>query len=348
MGRTLVTGGTGFVGSHLVRMLLERGDEVRCTVRATSRLDGLEGLDVELVEADATDRRAIRRAMRGVDRVFHVAGVTSLRRSPEFLRKANVIGTRTVLGECLRADVGRVVYTSSVAAVGPAEPGTTVDEKHVWRPCGLPYADSKHAAETEALAAGAKGLPVVIVNPAHCLGWGDHLRSSTDVVRRFLLRRIPAYVDGTINIVDAEDVARGHLLADELGRVGERYILGDRNYTWDRLFAELARVSGVEAPPIRLPFAGAMAFAEAMERMPGHTLVTRTEVLGVHQRWAFRSTKARKELGWRTRPHEETVRLSVEWYLEREGERLRRQGRRQPLGLRAAGELLRQLERVVP
>jgi dihydroflavonol-4-reductase len=348
MGRTLVTGGTGFVGSHLVRLLLARGDDVRCTVRSTSRLDALEGLDVELMEADTTDRPAVRRAMRDVDRVFHVAGVTSLRRSPEFLRKANVIGTRTVLGECLRADVDRVVYTSSVAAIGPADPGTTADENHVWRSCGLPYADSKHAAESEALAAGAKGLPVVIVNPAHCLGWGDHLQSSTDVVRRFLLRRIPAYIDGTINVVDAEDVARGHVLADELGRVGERYILGGRNYTWDRLFSELAHVSGVEAPAIRLPFAGAMAFAEAMERVPGPTLVTRTEVLGVHQRWAFRSTKARKQLGWTTRPHEETVRSSVEWYREREGERLRRQGRRQPLGLRLTGHVLRQMERVVP
>ena len=348
MGRTLVTGATGFIGSCVARRLVERGDEVRCTVRASSELDPLEGLDVELVRADVTDRAAVRRALRGVDRVFHVAGVTSLRAPAEVLRRTNVLGTRTVLGESLRAGVERVVHTSSVAAVGPAEPGTTADEQHVWRSCGLAYADSKAAAEAEALRFAAQGLPVVIVNPAHVLGWGDVGRSSTDVVRRFLLRRIPAYVDGTLNVVDVEDVAHGHLLADALGRPGERYILGNRNYTWDRLFADLARASGVEAPPIRMPVAAALALAEVAQRSPGPTPVTVDEVRGASQRWAFRSTKARRELGWETRPHEETIESTVAWYRDREGERLRRSGRRQPLGLRIAGGAVRRLERVAP
>ena len=348
MSKTLVTGATGFLGSHVVRALLERGDDVRCTVRTTSRLDAIAGLDVQTVKADVTDRAAIRRALRDVDRVFHVAGVTSMRASAESLRRANVLGTRTVLRECLRADVERVVYTSSVAAIGPADRGATADEAHVWRSCGLAYADTKHVAETEALRVGAQGLPVVVVNPAHVFGWGDMGRSSTDVVRRFLLRRIPAYVDGTINIVDVEDVARGHLLADALGRPGERYILGDRNYTWDRLFSDLARASGIEAPPIRMPFAAALAFAEVAERTPGPTPVTVNEVRGSAQRWAYRSTKARKELGWTTRPHEETVERTVAWYLDREGDRLRRSSRRQPLGLRLAGQAVRQIERVAP
>jgi dihydroflavonol-4-reductase len=348
MSTTLVTGATGFIGSAVARQLVERGDEVRCTVRATSNPVALEGLDVELVEADVTERQAVRRALKGVDRVFHVAGITSLRASDDALRRANVLGTRTVLGECLRAGVERVVHTSSVAAIGPAERGTTADETHVWRSCGLAYADTKHAAEAEALRFGAQGLPVVVVNPAHVLGWGDMGRSSTDVVRRFLLRRIPAYVDGTINIVDVEDVARGHVLADALGRPGERYILGDRNYTWARLFSDLARASGIEAPPIRMPFPAALALAELAERTPGPTPVTVNEVRGSAQRWAFRSTKARRELGWTTRPHEETVERTVAWYVDREGDRLRRSGRRQPLGLRLAGQAVRQIERVAP
>jgi dihydroflavonol-4-reductase len=343
MGSTLVTGGTGFVGSHVVRALLERGDDVRCTVRTGSDTAELDQLGVRTVVAEVTDRSAIRRALRGVDRVFHVAGVTSLRRPAEQLRRTNVLGTRTVLGECLRAGVERVVHTSSVAAIGPADRGQVADEQHVWRSCGLAYADSKHAAEAEALRFGAQGLPVVIVNPAHVLGWGDRGRSSTDVVRRFLLRRIPAYVDGTLNVVDVEDVARGHLLADALGRPGERYILGDRNYTWDRLFADLARASGVEGPPIRMPLQVALAFAEIAERSPGPTPIAVDEVRGAAQRWAFRSTKARRELGWTTRPHEETVERTVSWYVDREGERLRRHGRRQPVGLRLAGHAVRRL-----
>ena len=348
MGKTLVTGATGFIGSYVARALAERGDDVRCTVRSTSALDAIAALDVETVKADVADRAAVRRAMRDVERVFHIAGLTSLRAPADVLQRANVIGTRVVLGEALRAGVERVLHTSSVAAIGPAEPGTTADEQHIWRSCGLAYADSKYAAELEALRFGAQGLQVVTVNPSHTLGWGDLGRSSTDVVRRFLLRRIPAYVDGTLNVVDVEDVARGCLLAEALGRPGERYILGNRNYTWDRLFSDLARASGVEAPPIRMPLPAALAFAELSERAPGPSLITVDEVRGASQRWAFRSTKARKELGWTTRPHEETVERTVAWYMDREGERIRRAGRRQPLPLRLVGHAVRGLERVTP
>ena len=348
MGKTLVTGGTGFVGSHVIRALLDRGDDVRATVRPTSRTDELEHLGVQTVVADVTDRAAFKRALRGVDRVFHVAGVTSLRATPERLQQVNVEGTRVVLDACARAGVGRVVFTSSVAAIGPAPPGKTADERQRWRRIGLPYAESKHAAEQEALRHAQEGLDVVVVNPAHVLGWGDRNRSSTDIVRRFMLRRIPAYVDGTLNVVDVEDVARGHLLADALGRTGERYILGDRNYTWDRLFADLGRFSGIEPPAIKLPTLVALALAEAAERAPGPTPITVNEVRGASQRWAYRSAKARRELGWSTRPHEETVERTVSWYLDREGDRLKRHSRRQPFGLRVAGGALRGLERVTP
>ena len=219
MPTTLVTGATGFVGSHVARALVARGDDVRVTVRATSNLDALAGLDVETTIADLTDRRAVRRALQGVARVFHVAGSTNLRAQAEALFEANVVATRVVLEECLRAEVERVVHTSSTAAIGPAPKGGTADERQLWRGgLGIPYADAKHEAEVEALRIAARGLPVVVVCPAYVLGRGDLGRSSTELVRRFMLRRIPAYVEGAINVVDVEDVAAGMLLADARGR----------------------------------------------------------------------------------------------------------------------------------
>ena len=274
MGVTLVTGATGLVGSHVARMLMERGDDVRLTVRGRSRLDNIRGLDAETVECDILDRRALRRALRGVDRLFHAAGYTSLRAPADVMFKVNVDGTRLVMEEALRAGVGRVVYTSSVAAVGPAPHGSTADETQLFRAgrFGLPYLNSKHEAEREALRAAAAGLPVVIVNPAHVFGRGDLYRSSTELVRRFLRREIPAYVDGALNVVDAEDVAAGHLLAEERGVVGERYILGNRNFTLDRLFADLGRLSGVEPPAVKLPLPVALTMARAAQAMPGRPL----------------------------------------------------------------------------
>ena len=174
--------------------------------------------------------------MRGIDRVFHVAGTTNLGLPRGETFALNLEATRIVLGEALRTGVERAVYTSSVAAIGPAQRGSTADETDAWDGgrYAIPYVDSKHEAEVAALRLIARGLPLVIVNPAHVMGAGDPGRSSTTLVRRFLRRQIPAYVDGTVNIVGVEDVARGHILADDRGVVGERYILGNRNYTMDR------------------------------------------------------------------------------------------------------------------
>jgi dihydroflavonol-4-reductase len=342
VARVLLTGATGFVGSHVARALLARGDEVRVTVRPSSPEKALDGLDVERVQADILDRQAMRRAARGIERVFHVAGSVNLRLPAEQLLRVNAEGTRTVLDACLAEGVERAVHVSSVAAIGPARPGGAVDERHVRAgPLGIPYADAKHAAEVEALRVAARGLDVVVACPAHVLGAGDERRSSTEVVRRFLLKRIPAYVDGGINIVDVQDVTAGLLLCDELGTPGERYILGTRNYTWQRLFAELERVSGVEGPALRLPVTAALALAEAAARAPGPTPVTPAEIRTAAHWWTYRSAKARRELGWTTRPHEDTVEETVRFHVERLGDRLLRIGRRQPLAWRLAGQAVR-------
>jgi dihydroflavonol-4-reductase len=339
VGKTLVTGATGLVGSHVARALVERGDDVRVTVRERSPRGAIGGLDVETVTADVLDRRQVRRALRGVDRLFHVAGTTNLRAGWREQYRTNVEGTRIVLEEALRAGVRRVVHTSSVAAIGPAEHGSTADERQPFTAgrYGLPYVNAKHEAEKVALDVAAHGLPVVIVNPAHVLGRGDLHRSSTEIVRRFLRRQIPLYVDGALCIVGADDVARGHLLADERGGVGERYILGGRNFTNDRLFADLGRLSGVEPPAIKLPLHAALALARTAEAMPGRPAVTVDEVRAMSLWWAFRSTKAKRELGWTTGHHEQPLADAIAWYREREPQKLRRPGTRQPLALRLAG-----------
>ncbi len=344
MSLTLVTGATGLVGSHVTRLLVERGDRVRVTRRVGSVMELLDGLDVETVRADILDRQSVRRALRGVTRVFHVAGLTSLRAAADTLFRLNVDGTRIVLEEALRAGVERAVLTSSVAAIGPAKRGATADETQVFRAgrFGLPYVNSKHEAENEALRIAAHGLPLVIVNPAHVMGKGDLHRSSTELVRRFLRRQIPAYVDGALNIVDAEDVARGHLLADEHGRIGERYILGNRNFTLDRLFADLGRLSGVAPPAVKLPLPVAIQLAHAAEALPGTPVTTVGEIKAASLWWAYRSTKAKRELGWAPSHHEDTLVATIEWYRSREPDLLVPPGTQQPLGLRLAGFGVRQ------
>jgi dihydroflavonol-4-reductase len=316
-------------------MLAERGDELRLAIQPGETSD----LDCEKVACDVRDRRAVRRALKGVAKVFHCAGVTSV--SPadaELVFEVNAGGTKLVMEECLRAGIERVIYSSSAAAVGPAEPGGSADESQIFTAgrLGIPYVNSVHEAEAEAMRAAARGLPVVCVNPAMVLGAGDARLTSTRLVRSFLLGRVPLYTDGAVCVVDVRDVADGHLRADARGRPGERYLLGGRNFTFERLFADLGRISGVE-PPLRVPARAARAAAAAL---PGGWPLTPLEVRAASQWWTYRATKARRELGWRARPHEETLEATVAWHLEREHERIARTRRSRPLQYRLAGAAL--------
>ncbi len=351
MGKTLVTGATGFIGSHLARALAERGDDLRVLARRSSNHGALEGLEYERTTGDVTDRRAVRRAMAGVVRVFHVAGRTSLREQDRAaVWEANARGARLIFDEALKAGVERVVHTSTVGAIGVAKPKGAIDETATFDigHLGIAYVNSKHEAELEALRAVARGLDVVIVNPSFALGPDAPRGTSMDLVRRFLLRRIPAYVDGALNIVDVRDVAQGQLLADQKGKTGERYILSGRNFTLDRLFADLARISGIEPPSVKLPGQVMLGLLEAGSRVhlpvPGAPDEVRSAMLW----WTYRNTRAKQELGFSPRPHEETLEAAVRWQAEQLGDQLG-EGSRGPeqLVMSALGRVLRLGERVI-
>jgi len=326
MSKTLVTGGTGFVGVHLVSELARRGDDLRLLVRDQSNTEPLKGIEFERASGDVTDRESVRKAMTGVERVFHVAGTTSMRsRARDRVFEVNVDGTRNVMEEALRAGVIRAVLTSSSSAVGAAKPGETIDEDHPFtvRRLGIAYINSKHEAELVAMRAAAKGLPVVIVNPSFVLGPDDPNPSGTSnaLVRRLLLRRVPGYLDGAINIVDVRDVAKGHLLADERGEEGERYLLTGRNFTLQRLFSDLSRIANVPPPPLRMRSRLVLAGVEGMELIGLRIPTSADEVRSGTQWFTYRNDKAVSQLGWEPRPHEETLEDTVRWQLDQLGER---------------------------
>jgi dihydroflavonol-4-reductase len=350
MAKTLITGASGFLGSHLARALAERGDELRVLARRSANLDLLEGVELERITGDVTDRRAVRRAMGGVARVFHVAGRTSLRaRDRDDVFAVNHRGAQIVFEEALEAGVERLVHTSTVGAIGVAKPGGKADETTPFEigHLGFAYVNSKHEAELEAFRLAARGLPVVIVNPTFVLGPDDPTGTSMGLVRRFLCGQIPAYVDGALNIVDVRDVAAGHLLADEKGDVGERYILGGRNFTLDRLFADLGRISGVEPPPLKLPLGVAMGGIGAARALHLPLPVNPDEVRSAALWWTYKNTKAKRELGFAPRPHEETLEDAVAWQLGELGHR-RRPGGLERAVLRGFAGTARVAGRAIP
>jgi dihydroflavonol-4-reductase len=347
MTKTLITGGSGFLGSHLVRALAERGDDLRVLARRSSKLGHLDGIEFERATGDVTDRRAVRRAMQGVDRVFHVAGRTSLRSGDRAAVFAtNLRGAQIVFEEARQADVSKVVHTSSAGAIGVARPKGAADESSPFEigHLGLAYVNSKHEAELEAFRHAAHGLPVVIVNPSFVLGPDDPSRTSMGLVRRFLLGQIPAYVEGALNIVDVRDVAQGHLLADEKGESGERYILAGRNFTFDRLFADLSRISGVDPPPLKLPTAVAVNGLRLAERLRIPVPTRQEEIVSASLWWTYRNTKAKRELGFAPRPHEETLEDAVNWQLGELSGRTARGGAER-YAMRALNRALRPLAR---
>ncbi|HUY28311.1 MAG TPA: hopanoid-associated sugar epimerase [Candidatus Binataceae bacterium] len=317
----MVTGANGFVGCHVVRALLARGDRVRAMVREGADIAALAGLEVELARGDARDRAALERAVSGCDQVYHVAADYRLWvPDPAAMYASNVDGTRNVIEAAHAAGVRRIVYTSTVGALGIPHGGVGTEDTPVTL-ADMPghYKRSKFLAQQVALDAARAGAPVVIVNPSTPVGALDLKPTPTGrIIRDFLDRRMPAYMDTGLNLVDVEDCARGHLLAAERGRIGEKYILGGENLTLKEMLEHLARLSGMRAPRVRIPYAVAFGFAlgaEAVARAVTHRAprASLTEVRMARKRMFFDSSKARRELGYAPGPVDAALVRAIEF-----------------------------------
>jgi len=319
----LVTGASGFVGSHLARLLVARGETVRVLVRPTSRLESLRSLSLETAVGDLRDPESLRKALSGVRRVFHVAADYRLWASdPREIYESNVTGTRNLLAAARAAGVERFVYTSTVATIAVPRPQlpneatlAKVDEMIGH------YKRSKFLAEQEAQKAAADGLPVVIVNPTTPVGPGDWKPTPTGrVILNFANGRMPAYLDTGLNLVAVEDAAEGHLLAAERGRVGERYLLGGRNMSLKEILDVLARITGRPVPRIRLPHSLALAagYADAaVSRLLGREPTIPLEGVRIARHTMYVDcSKAERELGFRPGPVEAALERAVRWYQE--------------------------------
>lgn len=319
MKPTLVTGATGFVGWHVARCLLERGDRLRVLVRDPARLRELDG--VEAVQGDLRDAASLERAASGCGVVYHVAADYRLwTRHPGEMHRSNVEGTRHLLNAARQAGVERVVYTSTVGCVGiPAE--GIGDEQ---TPVGIedmkgPYKRSKFLAERVALEFAESGFPVVIVNPTAPVGDHDFKPTPTGkIVVDFTRGAMPAYLDTGLNVVDVRDVALGHLAACERGRVGERYILGAENLTLERIFVILAEALGRPAPKVKVPYAVAYAVGMVSTAWAAVTgkepLAPLDGVKMARKKMWVRQDKAVRELGFAPGPAAAALKRAVAWF----------------------------------
>lgn len=321
--KTLVTGGTGFVGANVVRALLKRGVEVRALVRPRSDTQNLDSLEVELVAGDLRDRGSLEAALDGCDIVYHVAAMYALwARNPREIYDSNVTGTINILEAAGQAGVQKIVYTSSVATIGLPKDGTPGTEEVPLPPEDMvsDYKRSKYLAEQEVLKYAQRGLPVVIVNPSFPVGaWDVKPTPSGQIIVNFLCGKIPAYVDTGLNVVDVEDVAIGHVMAAERGRIGERYILGHANLTLPELFQLLAQVAGMSAPRFRIPYGFAYLSAcvsEFVARTITHKppFATLAGVKLSRKRMFFDPSKAVRELGLPQTPAIEALSKAVRWF----------------------------------
>jgi dihydroflavonol-4-reductase len=319
----LVTGATGLVGSALARKLVADGTVVRALVRAGSQRSHLDGLDLEFIEGDMRDARAVRTAMAGVKHVFHVAADYRLwARDPNEIYDANVEGTRTIMREAKQAGVERIVYTSSVATIALRDDGAPADESvglSVAEGIGA-YKRSKIAAErlVEAMVADDQ-LPAVIVNPSTPIGPRDVKPTPTGrIIVEAARGRVPGFLDTGLNLVHVDDVAEGHIAALRHGRIGERYILGGENVLLADMLADIADLTGRRPPRWRIPRAVVIPVAYAAEtaaRFTGrHPFTTRDGVRMAEHHMFFTAAKAEQELGFTARPYRAALEDAIRWF----------------------------------
>ena len=343
--KAFVTGGAGFVGFHVARLLIEKGRSVKALVRDAGRGQGgmgaggsgvggkgaadrgaeeLLAAGAELIKGDLRDADAVRRAMAGCSEVYHVAADYRLWvPDPETMRDINVGGTRNVMDAALRLGVEKVVYTSTVGVLAVSADGTPADENTPSSADAMvgDYKLTKFLAEQEVRAFVEKGLPAVIVNPSTPIGPMDRKPTPTGkIIVDFLNGKIPAYLDTGLNFVDVEDVAAGHILAAERGRTGERYILGNVNMTLREFFGELARLTGRRPPRVRLPYAPVLLAAhlnEAASRLTGRPpAIPLTGVRMAGKYMFFDCSRAIRELGLPRSPIDGAITKAVSWFEE--------------------------------
>lgn len=318
--KVLVTGGAGFIGHHVVRLLTERGDDVRVALAPGEADVALQGVDCERVVADVRDLPQVRAAVEGCDAVIHMAAVYSLWMLDwRPLYQVNVQGTRNVLAECARAGVQKVVHTSSIAAVG-VEPGATpATEETGFNQHGRAghYVLSKLYSERVVDRYAADGLPVTIVNPAFPIGLGDRGPTPTGrIILRILTGAFFAHGPGGINVVDVEDVARGHLLALDQGQPGRRYLLSGQDVSYAELFEEVKRLGGVKRRHVKLPLwalrpVGWLGDAIGRWREP---LMDSVHLRYSAQHLFYECARARAELGYEVRPLVQSLERSIAWF----------------------------------
>jgi len=315
---TLVTGASGFIGWHIARLLGERGHKVRALVRPASKL---RELDAETVTGDLREAVSLDRAVVGCGLVFHVAADYRLwARDQRELYESNVEGTRNLLEAARRAGVERVVYTSTVGCIGVPKDGLGDETQPVrLEEMAGAYKRSKFLAERVALDFAASGFPVVVVNPTAPVGDHDVKPTPTGkIVLDFLKGALPAFIDTGLNLVDVRDTAEAHLLAAERGRPGERYIVGSENLTLAEILQKLARLTGREAPRVKLPYAVAYAagvITTGWARLTGRPPLAPLDAVRMEKKKMFVSIeKARQELGFSPGPVDVALGRAVEWF----------------------------------
>lgn len=320
--RAVVTGGAGFVGSHLVRALLDAGHQTLVVEKPGANLENLARLPVETVLADLREEEAIRPHLREGDLLFHVAGIPHLwTRDRKEFHRTNVLATRHVLSAAKEAAVGRVVFTSTESILGASRNGHPWNEETIATVDDMPgpYCRSKFEAEQEALGWAARGLPIVVVNPTLPVGPGDvNMTPPTKMIADFLEGKIPAYIDATLNLIDVRDVARGHILAAERGGVGERYVLAGENLSVRRIFEVLGEITGIAAPSFSIPHTIALGIAYVSEWWADYVTgsAPRATVTGVRlaRRFGgFDGAKAIRDLGLSPRPVRQALEEEVAW-----------------------------------
>ncbi len=321
---SLITGANGFIGSHVTRFLLQQNEQVRVLVRPQSDRRLLEGLPVELAYGDLRDTTSLSDSLRGVQRVYHVAADYRLwAKNPRDIYESNVTGTRNLLEASRKAAVDRFIYTSSVGTIVPPHPRTLPDEDTHLQLSDMigHYKRSKFLAEQEAFEAARQGQPVVIVNPTTPVGPGDWKPTPTGrIILDFLNGQIPAYVDTGLNFVAVEDVASGHWLAAEHGKVGERYILGNRNLTLKQLLQILSNISGRPMPRIRLPHAvpylAALADSLVSSLLRREPRIPLEGVRMARHKMFVAVTKAQKALEFHPGSLEGALERAIHWYCD--------------------------------